>query len=67
MTEWQGEKGPPLEKISKRGKIQKNSKIPFKKLKILMIESLVETDFGDLIMSGSVAQGNLVTHVLFRG
>jgi hypothetical protein len=57
VTEWHGEKGPALVKISKQGKIQKTVRYP-SKCKFNDLNALVETDDGDLIMSGSVVHGN---------
>ncbi|MCH2296212.1 MAG: Ig-like domain-containing protein, partial [SAR324 cluster bacterium] len=57
VTEWHGEKGPALVKISKQGKIQKTVRYP-SSCKFNDLNALVETDDGDLIMSGSVVHGN---------
>ena len=57
VTEWHGEKGPALVKISKQGKIQKTVRYP-SKCKFNDLNALVETDDGHLIMSGSVVHGN---------
>ena len=57
VTEWHGEKGPALVKISKQGKIQKTVRYP-SSCKFNDLNALVETDDGHLIMSGSVVHGN---------
>ena len=58
VTEWHGEKGPALVKISKKeGKIQKTVRYP-SKCKFNDLNALVETDDGDLIVVGSVVHGN---------
>ena len=57
VTEWHGEKGPALVKISKKGKIQKTVRYP-SSCKFNDLNALVETNDGDLIMVGSVVHGN---------